>query len=85
MKKLITTTCIAIGFLMPMAMNSTLRADPYEHEHHPEIHEALHALERARDHLQHANHDFGGHREEALRACDHAIEQLRLALQFDRH
>jgi len=87
MKKLITVCCISAGFLMPMAMNSTLRADPYdhEHEHHGEIHGALDALEKAKFRLQHADHDFGGHREAALHAIDNAIEQLQLALQFDRH
>jgi len=31
-----------------------------------------------------AEHDFGGHRDAAIRACDAAIEQLRLALEYDR-
>jgi len=34
--------------------------------------------------MQHAAHDFGGHRAEALEDCDHAIRQLQLALQFDK-
>ena len=86
MKKLITTCCIAVGFLMPMAMNPTVRAEePYGHEHHGEIQGALDALEHAKFRLQHADHDFGGHREAALQAIDAAIGQLRLALQFDRH
>lgn len=53
-------------------------------EPHPEIHEAIASLQRARDHLQHAAHDFGGHREDALRATDEAIRQLRICLQYDR-
>ena len=40
------------------------------------------ALERAKAEMQAANHDFGGHREEALTACDNAIAQLKLALQY---
>ncbi len=43
--------------------------------HHPEIREAIRALERAKEHMQHAAHDFGGHRADALRACDEAIHQ----------
>jgi len=83
MKKLLTTCVVAAGLLMPLAF--TVQAEPpFGHEHHPEIHEALHALKNARDHLQNANHDFGGHRDAALRACDAAIEQLHLALQYDR-
>ncbi len=53
-------------------------------ERHPEIRRAIGALERARDYMQHAAHDFGGHRAEALEDCDRAIRQLRLALQFDK-
>jgi hypothetical protein len=34
--------------------------------------------------MQHASHDFGGHRVAAIAACDRAIEQLRLALQYDK-
>ena len=52
-------------------------------ERHPEIRRAIDALERAKTDLKRANHDFGGHREAALDACDKAIAQLRLALQYD--
>ena len=53
-------------------------------ERHPEIRHALKSLEKAKDYLQHAAHDFGGHREAALKACDDAIAQLKLALQYDK-
>jgi len=53
-------------------------------EAHPEIRKAIAALERAKYDLQHAAHDFGGHRADALAATDKAIEQLRLALQYDK-
>ncbi len=53
-------------------------------ERHPEIRKAISALERAKTDMKRANHDFGGHRVEALAACDRAIEQLKLALQYDR-
>lgn len=51
-------------------------------EQHPKIRAAIRALEAAKDDLQHAAHDFGGHRADALRACDEAIRQLRLALNY---
>ena len=54
-------------------------------ERHPEIRKAITALERAKADLQRANHDFGGHRAEALEACNKAIEQLKLALQYDKN
>ena len=53
-------------------------------EPHPAIHAAINALEKAKFDLQHAAHDFGGHRVEAIGSIDRAIEQLRLALKFDR-
>jgi hypothetical protein len=53
-------------------------------ERHPAIRAAIRSLERAKDELQHADHDFGGHRAEAMEECERAIRQLRLALQFDR-
>jgi DNA-binding transcriptional regulator YdaS (Cro superfamily) len=54
-------------------------------ERHPEIRKAITALERAKTDLKRADHDFGGHRVAALEACDRAIAQLRLALQYDRN
>ena len=83
MKHLFPSCCIAVGLLLPVTMNTTLRAEP-PYEHHAEIHAALHSLETARFRLKHAAHDFGGHREAAIRACDAAIEQLKIALAYDR-
>ncbi|HYW67738.1 MAG TPA: hypothetical protein VFB10_13605 [Candidatus Dormibacteraeota bacterium] len=53
-------------------------------EEHPQIRDALHALRNAREHLEHAAHDFGGHRAEALRATDEAIHQLEICLKYDK-
>jgi hypothetical protein len=53
-------------------------------EPHPQIREALAALRRAKEHMEHAAHDFGGHRVEALKATDEAIRQLELCLKFDK-
>ena len=53
-------------------------------EKHPHIHHALAELREARRELKEADHDFGGHRKEALEATDAAIRQLERALKFDR-
>jgi len=53
-------------------------------EPHPEIWAAIHSLERARTHLQHAAHDFGGHRVDAIAAIDAALKQLHMALEYDK-
>ena len=49
---------------------------------HPEIDDALHSLHKAKDHLEHASHDFGGHRVDAIRAIDEADRQLRICMQY---
>jgi hypothetical protein len=61
-----------------------LSAATAEAEPHPQIRRAINALERAKDYMQHAAHDFGGHRVEALRECDEAIRQLHEALRYDK-
>lgn len=53
-------------------------------ERHPEIREALASLRRAKEHMEHAAHDFGGHRVEAIEATNQAIKQLELCLKFDK-
>jgi hypothetical protein len=53
-------------------------------EPHPEIREAIASLRRAKEHMEHAAHDFGGHRVEAIRATDVAIRQLEDCLKYDK-
>jgi hypothetical protein len=65
----------ALGFpcIMPAA--------PPPHDH-PRIEAAMHALEDARNELNSAPHDFGGHRGDAISAIDHAMKQLRICMQY---
>jgi hypothetical protein len=49
---------------------------------HPQIEDALRALRGAKDHLNEASHDFGGHRVDAIRAIDEADRQLRICMQY---
>jgi len=53
-------------------------------EPHPEIREAMASLRRAKEHLEHAAHDFGGHRVEAIKAIDESLHQLQDCLKFDK-
>jgi hypothetical protein len=53
-------------------------------EPHPEIWAAIHSLEHAKDHLEHAAHDFNGHRVDAIAAIDAALRQLHVCLDYDR-
>jgi hypothetical protein len=54
-------------------------------ERHPHIRKAIHELKEAKKELEKADHDFGGHRKEALKATEHAIKQLEKALDSDKN
>ncbi|HKS80357.1 MAG TPA: hypothetical protein VJR23_02525 [Candidatus Acidoferrales bacterium] len=69
--------------LMAPSAPATATATPAP-EPHPEIREAIASLKRARAHLEHGAHDFGGHRVDAIKATDEAIHQLQLCLEFDK-
>ena len=49
---------------------------------HPRIAKAIAALRDAREYMQAAPHDFGGHKVDAIRATDEAIKQLNFALAY---
>ncbi len=68
----------------PATAASTAPTNAAAEEHHPQIREAIGALRRAKEHMEHAAHDFGGHRVEALRATDEAIHQLEICLKYDK-
>jgi hypothetical protein len=54
-------------------------------EPHPEIRSAIASLREARGNLDHAAHDFGGHRVAAIKHIDAALEELRICLKYDQH
>jgi len=45
---------------------------------HPHIHEALEAMRAAKHHLEIAEHDFDGHRVEAIKHLDMAIHEAEI-------
>ena len=59
-------------------------ASPAAGERHPQIRAAMRALENAKEHLEHAAHDFGGHRVDAIKAIDEAHHQLEICMQYDK-
>jgi hypothetical protein len=50
-------------------------------EPHPEIQAALEAMHNAKDHLQHAAHDFHGHRVKSIEHLDQAIHEAEICMQ----
>jgi len=79
---LLTFTCSDSAQTAPTPTPPTGPGSAHVRGHHPAIHTAIRALENAKADMQAAAHDFGGHRADALAACDTAIAQLKLALQF---
>jgi uncharacterized protein (DUF1810 family) len=75
------TTIVGAASITGLALAASLAE---AQERHPEIRRAIRALEQARDYMQHAAHDFGGHRVAAVKECDEAIRQLREAQRFDK-
>jgi hypothetical protein len=71
---------IVLGLLLSLGV-WTLSAQN-ERAMHPRIARAIEALRDARAYMQEAPHDFGGHKAEAIRACDNALRQLNLALAY---
>ena len=100
MKKVLTVILSGImitGFLMtsclfaqtppPAAATTTpvsMQGKREHRERHPEINKALRKLRAAKEDLEKAAHDFGGHRVAAIQAIDQAIRELEAALQFDK-
>jgi hypothetical protein len=66
----------------PVARNQPPVVEAPAQGPHPQIVAAISALQEARDHLDRASHNFGGHREEALKAVDEAIGQLQICMQY---
>jgi uncharacterized membrane-anchored protein YhcB (DUF1043 family) len=48
---------------------------------HPHMEKARHHLEQAKQQLSEAAHDYNGHRSEAVRFVDQALEQIRVGIE----
>lgn len=58
---------------------------PAHREHHSEIHKAMRKLRGAKQDLEKAAHDFGGHKAKAIEAINKALEELRAAAESDKN
>ena len=78
---------MVLGIVLTLSVWTLSAQD--ERERHPRIARAIVALKDAREYMEHAPHDFGGHKADALHATDEAIRQLNFALAYrareDRH
>jgi hypothetical protein len=66
------------------AADPEMQTSPAKGERHPEMRHALHALERAKGDLEHAAHDYGGHRAKALELTEQAIQEVKAGLAYDK-
>ena len=63
----------ASGYLVPVPANPV--------QAHPRIRAAIDALAAAKAELKAAPHDFDGHRVDAIKAIDAALEQLNICMK----
>lgn len=66
------------------ALAAPAPAHRHMREHHPAIMRAEHLVARAKRILEHAAHDFGGHRVAAIKHLDEALTELRAAQAADK-
>jgi hypothetical protein len=74
MRQILRTSIVLPAFVLWIGQASPARAAEESGHHH--IHHALHELKEAKKELLESPHDFGGHREAAVKAIDAAILSL---------
>ncbi|MEA2691412.1 MAG: hypothetical protein QOJ16_799 [Acidobacteriota bacterium] len=86
-RRKLTLALLAFLLLVLPMSTSFVSAKGLGHEkrEHPRMAKAIKDLQDAVDYMQKAPHDFGGHRAEAVEASQRAIQQLKLALQYDKN
>ena len=68
----ITLLALLLAVAIPAVHTTMAKPAPSEH---PEYHDAVNDLRNARKHLEKALNDGYGHRDRAMRAIDHAIQE----------
>jgi hypothetical protein len=82
MKRTLTIWITLLTLLLALAIPvlHTALAKPVPSEH-PEYHAAMNDLRNARKHLEKALNDGYGHRDKAMRAIDHAMQECEEAVR----
>jgi hypothetical protein len=75
------STVVLGGALAVVVAGSQIRTAQAEPQ--PHMRAALQQLEAAKDQLQKASHDKGGHRVKAIALTSEAIEQVKKGIEFD--
>jgi hypothetical protein len=80
MRKKTASSLAVLAFMLALAFPAAAPAAPAER--HPRIEAAMRELREAREELNRAPHDFGGHRADAVHAIDEAIKQLEICMKY---
>ena len=57
---------------------------PAHREKHPELHKAMHKLRDAKQTLEKAGHEYGGHKAKAVAAINEALQEVQAALDTEK-
>ncbi len=87
----VAVAALSVGIALPLVTFAVPRPAAAQdrddrREPHPVIREAMDKIESARtDLVKYADRDFKGHRAKAVGRLNQALEELKLALEADRH
>jgi len=82
-RNLLAGLCLGVPALM-VASAPAFAFQGKKRERHPHIRAAIRELREVKKELEHAAHDFGGHRVQAIEAVTMAIKPLEKALEYDK-
>jgi hypothetical protein len=78
MKKVgLMSLVITMTVLLTLALSSAAPVPPP----HPRVHEAIEAMRHAREHMEHADGEFHGHRARTIEHLDAAIHEAEACMQ----
>jgi hypothetical protein len=78
MKKVgLMSLVITMTVLLTLAFSSAAPVPPP----HPRVHEAIEAMRHAREHMEHADGEFHGHRARTIEHLDAAIHEAEACMQ----
>ncbi len=83
MKKVLLSCAVILVFAIAFGFVFTAPPAAGQAGDHPRLKAAIVNLENAIDYLQKAPSTFGGHKANAIDACQRAVNQLKLAMAYD--
>jgi len=85
MKKIVFSLIAGVAFTLGVLSTSAFVSyenRQTEKQEHPRIAAAIEKMKDAVEYMEKAPHDFGGHKEQAIKDTKAAIESLKLALAY---